>query len=204
LTPFAANAITGGDPNVTPGQAAAIAAFATLAGGAAAGLAGQNAAAGALAAQNEAINNCLGHSESCAQMAKNALSYLRGPDFVNFQIDYYVGSVWGTFTRDGNSFVGDGLNMALPNTVNAGVGISAGWLNMLTVAPGQTNNFAGGYAGGVSGAYDLVGGGIMYSPGNGTATVLGIGAGVNLGKTTNIGTVGGGYSVDQGKTGIKW
>jgi filamentous hemagglutinin len=152
LTPFAANAITGGDPNVTPGQAAAIAAFATLAGGAAAGLAGQNAAAGALAAQNEAINNCLGHSESCAQMAKNALSYLRGPDFVNFQIDYYVGSVWGTFTRDGNSFVGDGLNMALPNTVNAGVGISAGWLNMLTVAPGQTNNFAGGYAGGVSGA----------------------------------------------------
>ncbi|CAD6514517.1 filamentous hemagglutinin [Paraburkholderia sabiae] len=204
LTPFAADAITGGNPKVTPDQAAAIAAFATFAGGAAAGLAGQNAAAGALAAQNEAINNCLGHPESCAQLAKNALSYLRGPDLINFQLDYYVGSVWGTFTRDGNFFVGGGLNMALPNTVNAGFGVSAGWLNTLTVAPGQTNNFAGGYAGGVSGAYDLVGGGIMYSPGNGSATVVGVGAGVNLGKTTNIGTVGGGYSVDLGKTGIKW
>jgi filamentous hemagglutinin len=140
LTPFAANAITGGDPNVTPGQAAAIAAFATFAGGAAAGLAGQNAEAGALTAQNEVINNRLGHPESCAQMVKNALSYLRGPDFVNFQIDYFIGSVWSTFTRDGNSFVGGGLNMALPNTVNAGVDISAGWSNTLTVAPYTLDN----------------------------------------------------------------
>ncbi|WP_332451962.1 VENN motif pre-toxin domain-containing protein [Burkholderia ubonensis] len=54
---------------MTPGQAAAIAAFATFAGGAAAGLAGQNAAAGALAAQNETINNCLGHPESCTQLS---------------------------------------------------------------------------------------------------------------------------------------
>ncbi|MCA7970974.1 DUF637 domain-containing protein [Burkholderia sp. AU39826] len=84
LTPYAVIAITGGNPNVTPGRAAAIAVFATFAGGAAAGLAGQNAAAGALAAQNEAINSCLGHPESCMQLAKNGLSYLRGPDFVNF------------------------------------------------------------------------------------------------------------------------
>jgi hypothetical protein len=74
LTPFVANAVTGGDPNVTPGQAAAIAGIATLTGGVFAGLAGQNPMAGANAAQNEALNNCLGHPESCLQMAKNALN----------------------------------------------------------------------------------------------------------------------------------
>lgn len=52
LTPYVANAITGGNPNVTSGQAAAIAAFATFAGGAAAGLAGQNVAAGCWFALN--------------------------------------------------------------------------------------------------------------------------------------------------------
>ena len=74
LTPFVANAATGGDPNITQGQTAAISGIATLVGGLAAGLAGQNAMAGANAAQNEALNNCLGHPERCLQMAKNALS----------------------------------------------------------------------------------------------------------------------------------
>ncbi|MGF6604825.1 hypothetical protein P3T23_009581 [Paraburkholderia sp. GAS448] len=74
LTPYVASAITGGDPNVTSGQAAAIAAFATFAGGALAGLAGQNVEAGAFAAQNEAINNCLGHPQSCTQLLTNAVS----------------------------------------------------------------------------------------------------------------------------------
>jgi filamentous hemagglutinin len=60
----------------------------------------------------------------------------RAPDFVNFQIDYFVGSVWGTFTRDGNAFFGGGLNMGLPNPVGAGVNISAGYLNTGTVRPG--------------------------------------------------------------------
>ncbi|MGF6572677.1 filamentous hemagglutinin [Paraburkholderia sp. GAS333] len=129
---------------------------------------------------------------------------VRAPDMVNFQVDYFVGSVWGTFTRDGSAFFGGGLNLNVPNPVNAGVGISAVWLNSPTVSPGQANNFAGGYAGGVTGAYDFVGGGLMYSPGNGTATAIGVGAGLNLGKTTNIGTVGGGYSVDQGQTRMKW
>ncbi|MEX3949954.1 hypothetical protein AB4Y40_19645 [Paraburkholderia sp. EG287B] len=132
------------------------------------------------------------------------LGLVRAPDMVNFQVDYFVGSAWGTFTRDGNAYFGGGLNLNVPNPVNAGVGISAVWLNSSTVRPGQANNFAGGYAGGLTGAYDFVGGGLMYSPGNGTATAIGIGAGVNLGKTTNIGTVSGGYSVDQGQTRMKW
>jgi filamentous hemagglutinin len=129
---------------------------------------------------------------------------LRAPDFVNFQVDYFVGSAWGTFTRDGNSFFGTGVNMALPNPVQASASITAGWLNQTTVRPGQVNNFAGGYAGGVTGAYGVLGGGIMYSPGNGTATIMGVGGGISAGKNTNIGGIGGGNAYDQGKTGIGW
>ena len=129
---------------------------------------------------------------------------VRAPDFVNFQIDYFVGSAWGTFTRDGNAFFGGGLNVGIPNAVGAGIGISAGYLNAAQVRPGQTNNFAGGYAGGGSALYSGFGGGIMVSPGNGTATVVGIGVGVNVGKTDNPASVGWGFSVDQGKTGIRW
>ncbi|NKJ46836.1 hypothetical protein CIC12_08805 [Burkholderia sp. SG-MS1] len=128
----------------------------------------------------------------------------RLPDFVNFQVDYFVGSVWGTFTRDGNAFFGTGVNMALPNPVQASASITAGWLNQSSVAPGQTNNFAGGYAGGMSAAYGIFGAGIMNSPGNGTATVIGVGGGVSAGKNTNIGGTGGGYSSDQGKTRMGW
>ncbi|MEX3977774.1 hypothetical protein AB4Y45_02185 [Paraburkholderia sp. EG287A] len=129
---------------------------------------------------------------------------IRAPDFVNFQVDYFVGSVWGTFTRDGNSFFGYGVNLGIPNSVGAGINVSAGYLNTTSVSPGQTNNFAGGYAGGGSALYGGLGGGIMVSPGNGTATVIGFGAGTNVGKTDNPVSVGWGFSNDQGKTGIRW
>ncbi|WP_321818800.1 MULTISPECIES: DUF637 domain-containing protein, partial [unclassified Paraburkholderia] len=74
LTPVVASAITGGTETVTAGQSAAVAVFAALAGGAAAGLAGQSVTAGELAAENEAINNCLGHPESCTQLFKSTAS----------------------------------------------------------------------------------------------------------------------------------
>ncbi|WP_433706302.1 hypothetical protein [Paraburkholderia sacchari] len=129
---------------------------------------------------------------------------IRAPDLVNFQVDNFVGSAWGTFTRDGHAFFGTGVNMALPNPVQASASITAGWLNQTSVAPGQTNNFAGGYAGGMTGAYGIFGAGIMNSPGNGTATIIGVGGGVSAGKNTNIGGIDGGYSSDRGKTGIGW
>jgi filamentous hemagglutinin len=128
----------------------------------------------------------------------------RMPDLVNFQVDYFVGSVWGTFTRDGNSYFGYGLNKGIPNSVGAGVNISGGYLNTMTARPGQTNKFAEGYAGGGSALYGGLGGGVMVSPGNGTATVIGVGAGTSLGKIKNPVTAGGGFSVDQGKTGVEW
>ncbi|MDR5884175.1 hypothetical protein [Caballeronia sp. LZ032] len=124
---------------------------------------------------------------------------------MNFQIDYFVGSVWGTFTRDGNAFFGYGVNAALPNPVQASASITMGWLNRSSVSPGQVNNFAAGYAGGMSGAYGIVGGGLTYSPGNGTATVIGIGGGKNAAENhTNIGGISGGFSNDQGRTGLGW
>ncbi|WP_321851047.1 hypothetical protein [Burkholderia diffusa] len=128
----------------------------------------------------------------------------RLPDFVNFQIDYFVGSAWGTFSRDGNSYFGYGVNKAVPNSVNAAASMQFGWLNQASVRPGQTNNFLSGYAGNGTAAFSAVGGGVVYSPGNGTATVIGVGAGANLGKTSNPASVGMGYTVDQGKTGVRW
>jgi len=153
--------------------------------------------------QSYIVNGAQGSSLSYQATTTGSNSGLvRAPDFVNFQIDYFVGSAWGTFTRDGNSFFGGGLNLGVPNA--AGAGVSARHLNTAEVRPGQTNNFAGGYAGGGAALYSGFGGGVMVSPGNGTATVKGIGAGVNVGKTDNPISVGWGFSVDQGKTGIRW
>lgn len=127
---------------------------------------------------------------------------VRAPDFENFRVDYFVVSAWGTFTRDGNSFFGYRVNMALPNTVNAAASVQFGWLNQMTVRPGQTNSFLSGYAGNGTAVFGAVGGGIVYSPGNGIATT--IGAGVNVGKSNNSASTGMGYMVDQGKTGMRW
>ncbi|WP_310087718.1 VENN motif pre-toxin domain-containing protein [Paraburkholderia phenoliruptrix] len=57
---FSPDVVKAIDPTGAPldaGQQAVLAAFATLAGGGLAGLAGQNATAGATAAQNEALND---------------------------------------------------------------------------------------------------------------------------------------------------
>lgn len=57
----------GGAANLTDGQRAAIAGISTLLGGVTAGLAGQNAQAGATAAENEVLNNTLGEHRTEAQ-----------------------------------------------------------------------------------------------------------------------------------------
>ncbi|WP_198342621.1 hypothetical protein [Burkholderia ubonensis] len=144
-----------------------------------------------------------GFSYQATTTGKNP-GLFRLPDFVNFQIDYFVGSAWGTFSRDGNSYFGYGVNKVVPNSVNAAASMQFGWLNQASVRPGQTNNFLSWYAGNGTSAFSAVGGGVVYSPGNGTATVIGVGAGANLGKTSNPASVGMGYTVDQGKTGVRW
>lgn len=115
----------------------------------------------------------------------------------------------GAWNQSASTFLSQ-LHGMLPADGNSGPGymvfasITAGWLNQISVRPGGADNFAGGYAGGAAGAYGVFGGGMMYSPGNGTATLLGVGGGVSAGKNTNLGGVSGGYSRDQGKTGIRW
>ncbi|WP_338010975.1 VENN motif pre-toxin domain-containing protein [Paraburkholderia phenoliruptrix] len=56
---------TGAD--LSPGQQAAMAGFATLLGGGLAGLAGANVQGGALAAQNEVLNNTDNHPQDAAK-----------------------------------------------------------------------------------------------------------------------------------------
>jgi RHS repeat-associated protein len=130
---------------------------------------------------------------------------LRGPDFVNFQVDAYVFSVWGTFTRDGNSFFGGGLNLSLTNPLSVSGATVVGWLNRSTVNPGNSNNFAGGYSGAAAAAFMGTGGGLMYSPGIGSATVVGMGGGYMAGAKPKSSAGGsGGYSFDMGKTGLRW
>ncbi|WP_157374700.1 hypothetical protein [Burkholderia ubonensis] len=104
----------------------------------------------------------------------------------------------------GTRIFGYRVNKAVPNSVNAAASLQFGWLNQALVRPGQTNNFLSGYAGNGAAAFSAVGGGVVYSPGNGAATVIGVGVGANLGKTSNPASVGMGYTVDQGKTGVRW
>ena len=58
--------------------------------------------------------------------------------------------------------------------------------------------------------YGVIGGGVIYSPGNGSATVFGLGLGVNTTKMKeqpgidNIGGLSGGYTVDRGQTRLSW
>jgi len=74
---------------------------------------------------------------------------------------------------------GGAAGVSYAQELRAGVNISAGYLNTTSVSPGQTTNFAAEYAGGGSALYGGLGGGIMVLPGNGTATVIGFGAGTN-------------------------
>lgn len=129
----------------------------------------------------------------------------RAPDFINFQFDAYVVSIWGTFSRDGRSFIGGGINNPLAGDKMGLAGsTSAGWLLRKCVNPGDTNNFLAGFAGMKSGAYYGVGGGVAYSPGLGAAVMVGVGAGATLSKTSSPVSVGAGYTIPVGETGITW
>ncbi|MGU7771830.1 EndoU domain-containing protein [Burkholderia sp. MR1-5-21] len=89
------------------GQRAALASFAILAGGGLAGLAGQNAMAGAIAAQNEALNNDGGSTSHTADAAKNGgvVSQIKDA-FVDWAKRTY-GDPVGTLTSWKNQIVGN-------------------------------------------------------------------------------------------------
>jgi len=130
----------------------------------------------------------------------------RKPDFVTFNINIYVLSVYAGYSKSGNAFVGLGVNFNFPNPVNLDASASAGWLNTSTPPSGeQTDNFLGGYSGGVTGAYAGPGIGQAWSPGNGTATLIGFGAGESFQSSYNGGvTPNWGYTWKTGQTGLTW
>ncbi|WP_232439156.1 filamentous hemagglutinin N-terminal domain-containing protein [Burkholderia ubonensis] len=89
-----------------PGQQAALAAFATLAGGGLAGLAGQNAMAGATAAQNEALNNTGRHA---ADAAKRGGFFSKAGDLISAAVSYagdQLASAGRGAVNMGNQFIG--------------------------------------------------------------------------------------------------
>ncbi len=134
-----------------------------------------------------------------------AASGVRGPDFVAFEVDAYVASAWGIFSRDGDSFVGGGVNYSAPNPLGTNASAVAGWLNSPSVAPGQTNDFLAGYGGGATMAYAGIGGGLMWGSDGSTATVFGVGGGAKpMGTPASPVTATFGLSSNQGNTGICW
>ncbi|WP_233282087.1 hypothetical protein [Pseudomonas mangiferae] len=130
---------------------------------------------------------------------------LRAPDFINFQVDMCMLSAWGTFSRDGKAFFGFGTNKTYPSLLNISGSTSAGWLNRAQVYEGDVNNFLNGYSASGTKAYYYLGGGVVSSPGNGTATLIGFGAGASKGVNSNAGgSAGAGYTYEQGDTGVTW
>lgn len=131
---------------------------------------------------------------------------LRAPDFALFNINIYVFSVYAEYSKDGNAFVGGGVNFNSPNPVNLDASANVGWLNTSSPPSGaQIDNFLAGYSGGGTAGYGGVGGGQVWSPGNGTATVLGFGAGEQYQTNYNgSGNLNWGYTVPTGQTGITW
>ena len=99
LTPDFIKAIDPAGAALDSGQRAALAGFSTLLGGLAAGLAGQDAQAGALAAQNEALNNSGDHREDAAK--KGGLLSAFGSWLQNT-----YGDPLGDLSRWGNQFLG--------------------------------------------------------------------------------------------------
>ena len=104
---------------------------------------------------------------------------VRMPDYIQFSIDNYIFHASGAFSRSGNSFFGGGFARNYPNPLKLGVSITGVWLNQCAKPSGeQVDRFLNGVSGSASG-FVILGGGLVYSPGNGTANVIGLGAGTN-------------------------
>jgi len=111
----------------SPGQVAALAGASTIIGGLAAGLAGQNAQAGALAAQNETLNNRVLHPQE--QTLAQQLADKSGGRYTTQQIEDQMAQM--NMTQNGQTFDGgvrvatggqpdDGTNWQMYGTNQAG------------------------------------------------------------------------------------
>ena len=118
-----------GSPTLwSPGQVAALAGASTLIGGLAAGLAGQNAAAGASAAQNETLNNRVLHPQE--QTLAQQLADKSGGRYTTQQIEDQMAQM--NMTQNGQMFDG-GVRVATGGQPDDGTN----WQNYGTNQAGQ-------------------------------------------------------------------
>lgn len=119
---------------------------------------------------------------------------VRTPDYVTVNGSMFTaggaltldacGSAYGSFSVLPRTPI-DGNASTFRGTMRMGGNVSAGWLNQTsTPRAGTLNNFLTGPAASFSiGSTKVIGGGMVYSPGNGTATEIGVyspGPGVSI------------------------
>ncbi|WP_234779039.1 RHS repeat-associated core domain-containing protein [Pseudomonas amygdali] len=124
----------------------------------------------------------------------------RGPDFFQCALEVGQFSANATLARTGDMYFGWGVGRPYPGP-GLGANAGMGWLNQAQMpTDSKVKDFAGGFGQGAAvfgGSFYGLGGGIAYSPGNGTATVIGIG-------TPGSGVGLGGYQWSVGNIGISW
>jgi RHS repeat-associated protein len=98
----------------------------------------------------------------------------RWPDFVTFQLDFYVGSTSLTATRYGDVFWGKGFSRQYQNPFAIGISLSDGWLLKCNPTQQDVNDFLIGWAASVGG-YRGFGGSFSINS-SGKALNLGVGA----------------------------
>lgn len=114
-------------------------------------------------------------SSEVARLRNRPARFLRGPDYVTFDLDLYVFSVSSTFTRYGDVFFGKGVSRQYWNPLKGGVSISDGWLLKCNPTQQDVNDFLIGWSASVGG-YPGFGGSYSINS-SGSALNFGVGAG---------------------------
>lgn len=107
----------------------------------------------------------------------------RLPDYFKFQAELYVFSGSLTLSRSGRVFVAGGVARSYPrmNLKTPGASASVGFLNQCQEPPSQrVDDFIGGFGMSGAGGYRIVGGSVVWSPGQGSATEVGFGVGAGF------------------------
>ncbi len=129
----------------------------------------------------------------------------RLPDYVKVSFSMYVFNVSFARARNGQVYGAIGIARPYPHPVSAGASVTVGWLNT-PCKPSATklNRFMTGPGLATTAAYVDVGGGVTYSPGEGSATEVGFGEGVSIAPSNLSGGLSGDYGFTIGKPGMGW
>jgi len=126
--------------------------------------------------------NPIGYIPDLPDMLFDAHTY--SADFYSLSGSLYIATGAIYVTRAGSVFFEGGIGRGYPNPVRAfSISLNAGALLSSCTDLGEredmTKKFLNGLGYSVS-AYDVVGGGMAYSPGSGAAVFVGVGAGVEV------------------------